>query len=176
MFSSWLTRGPEGSARRSASLRSCGMEPSRILPISSIRPPSALPASARLGAPRFVVRRLGRRPLGVQRAELPLELADALLGQGRLQAQILGFLVDARHFLLELGGLAPRTGPLAPEHRRQHHENQAGGDEGPGAPRRPVVSQRAGVLLVLWEAIPSHVASRLAPRGRAPPEFARVRP
>src|SRR5512132_1697249 len=102
------------------------MEPSRILPISSMRPPSALPASARLGAARLLVWRLGRSPVGVQSAELPIELADALLGQGCLQAQVLGFLVNARQLLLELGGLAPRTGPPDPENRRQHDEDQAG--------------------------------------------------
>ena len=46
-------------------------------------------------------------PLGVERANLPLELRHALVGQRRLQAQVLGFLVDARQLLLEPGGVAP---------------------------------------------------------------------
>src|SRR5262245_24775373 len=178
IFSSWLTRAPAGCARRSASFRSCGIEPSRILPISSMRPPSALLARRLLlgGGLRVLLRGLGQPlPLRVERANLSLELGDPLLRQRGLQAQVLGFLVDSCQLSLEPDRVAPGGPPLDPEHGGQHDEHQARCHERPGASRIAIRHAPVVLRVVLERAAPAHVASRLAPRGRTRPDFARVR-
>src|SRR5499425_1078664 len=169
IFSSLLTRGPEGSARRSASLRSCGIEPSRMRPISSMQPPPSLSAPRRLGRGLGLLLRRPEQPvtLRVERTHLALELRAALLGQRGLQSQILRFLVHARQLSLEANRVAPAARPLDPQHRRENDEDQARSDQGPGATRGIFLHGRPRLRPFLEGAPPAHIDPRLAPRRRA---------
>src|SRR5262249_9730029 len=133
IFSSLLTRGPEGSARRSASFRSCGIEPSKMRPISSMRPPPSLSAPCRLRGGLGLLLQPPEQPLAlrVERAHLALELGATLLGQRGLQAQVLRFLVDARQLPPEAGGVAPAARPPDPPPRHENDHAQAHPRHGP---------------------------------------------
>src|SRR5262249_56519508 len=129
------TPRPEGAPLRTAPFRSCGIEPSKIRPISSMRPPPSLPAPCRLRGGLGLLLQPPEQPLAlrVERAHLALELGATLLGQRGLQAQVLRFLVDARQLPPEAGGVAPAARPLDPQHGPENDEGHARRDEGPGA-------------------------------------------
>src|SRR6202158_293942 len=132
------------------------MEPSRILPINSMRSPSALPARRRLGALGLLFRGLGLAlPLGAERANFPLQLRHALVGLRRLQAEILAFLVDARQLFLELGSVTTTVRPPFPYYAHQHDEQQAGGDQYPRAPRGALFHGRGCVRSVFVGELPA---------------------
>src|SRR5262249_60343723 len=127
------TPRPEGAPLRTAPFRSCGIEPSKIRPISSMRPPPSLSAPCRLRGGLGLLLQPPEQPLAlrVERAHLALELGATLLGQRGLQAQVLRFLVDARQLPPEAGRAPPAAPPPAPPPGHENDHAQAHPRHGP---------------------------------------------